>query len=319
MSSIVGRMTAFYIGDMMSGLGGSQSKKRVVLAYGMLILAPLFWAGNYVVGRAFAAELPPVTMVFLRWLIASLIFLPFVFPELKSSIPEIRKNWFWLSRQAFLGIAMFTGLIYAALHTTTAVNAGIIMAMTPVVIPFLSWALGRTPFSISILLGGFISFLGIVYMITRGSPIQILDDGFVIGDLLAMVAMFSWALYSIFVKDRPQLISANVVLFTTMLISCLIVFPAMLIEMKMGHFIAISVSTMLAIVYIGICPSLLSYFLFNRGTEIIGAPRGGLFMHLLPIWAVVLSVLFLGESVALYHAFGLLLVGIGMLFVLRKR
>lgn len=297
----------------------TQLNRRHISAYGMLILAPLFWAGNYVVGKAFAPELPPATLVFLRWLIASIIFLPFVYAELRTSIQDISKNWFWLTRQAFLGIAVFTGLIYTALHTTTAVNTGIIMAMTPVFIPLLLVVLGRASFSVRIMIGVLISFMGIAYMISRGSLMQIVEAGLVEGDLVALMAMFSWALYSIFVKDRPAALSANVVLFSTMLLSCVMVFPVMIFEMQAGHFIVVSAATLLAIAYIGICPSLLSFFLFNRGTEIVGASRGALFMHLLPIWAVVLSVLFLGESIAFYHAIGLLLVGVGMFFVLRQR
>jgi len=92
----------------------------------------------------------------------------------------------------------------------------------------------------------------------------------------------------------------------------------MLIEMEIGRVMIVSTSSLMAVIYIGIFPSLISYFLFNRGTEIVGPSHGGLFMHLLPVWTVVLSVLFLEESLALYHAVGIAFVALGMYIVFRK-
>lgn len=66
--------------------------------------------------------------------------------------------------------------------------------------------------------------------------------------------------------------------------------------------------TLLAVAYVAVLPSILSYLFFNRGVELVGANRGGLFVHLIPAFGSLMAILFLGERFELFHAVGITLI-----------
>ena len=108
------------------------------LAYVMLVLASLFWAGNIVLGRAVHGDVPPVALTFWRWAVALLVLLPFTIGMARRQWPAIRREWKFLVLLGLTGMAVFHSLQYSALNLTTAVNVTLILAITPVVIPIMS-------------------------------------------------------------------------------------------------------------------------------------------------------------------------------------
>ncbi|MCE7629570.1 DMT family transporter, partial [Vibrio fluvialis] len=101
----------------------SSPKHTIWITLGLLALPPLFWAGNFIVGRSVRGDIPPLTLSFDRWLIASLILLPFTYKTLRR---EWRLYWQYRTRiviASITGVAAFNSLIYLGLQTTTASNA----------------------------------------------------------------------------------------------------------------------------------------------------------------------------------------------------
>jgi drug/metabolite transporter (DMT)-like permease len=99
-----------------------------------LSLAALFWAGNFVAGRALRGDVDPVTLNVLRWLLCLALFLPLVGGNLLRHWPVVRREWRLLVGLGATGIAAFHTLVYLALVETTAVNALLILTLAPVLI-----------------------------------------------------------------------------------------------------------------------------------------------------------------------------------------
>ena len=115
--------------------------------YLLLTLTSLFWAGNAIVGRAFVQVIPPVALAEIRWALAFLILLPFVWGTIRAEMPIIRQNIGILTLLAATSIGAFNTLLYWSLQHTTAINATLMQSSGPLLIGLWSFALFREPLS----------------------------------------------------------------------------------------------------------------------------------------------------------------------------
>ncbi|HYE43895.1 MAG TPA: DMT family transporter [Caulobacteraceae bacterium] len=277
----------------------------------LLSLASLFWAGNAVVGRAINAEVPPIALAFWRWVLASLLILPFAWPHLRRDWPLLRKHWLVTSLLALLGVAAFNALLYTALHTTTAINGVLIQSATPPLILLFTFLLFREKAGWLQIAGLIVALAGVATIVTSGAPQDILKLDLVIGDLLIFIAVAGYALYSALLRVKPDvhplsLVAATFVLGTLMLV------PLYAAEHLSGNVIRPTPQTFAAIGFVAVFPSILAYLFYNRGVEVMGANRAGQFVHLMPAFGAVLSWAFLGEGLALHHAAGIGLIAAGV-------
>lgn len=132
-----------------------------------------------------------------------------------------------------------------------------------------------------------------------------------------LAAVLSWALYTVALNWRPLALSKTALLGGTVLIGTLVLLPVYLWEFSQGQRIAWETNNLLVLGYVALFPSVLAYFFWNFGVEKLGAPKAGLFIYLMPVFGMLLSMLFLGEQPALFHLFGFVLVLAGMLLANR--
>lgn len=286
-------------------------------AWTLLTLAPLFWAGNIVVARAVHGEVPPIGLAFWRWVLAALLFLPFALPSLRAQWPVIRREFQFILLLSVLGLSGFAVLMYTGLQTTTALNASFIQAMCPVMIPAIAWGFTGERISGPHVLGIAVSCAGAITIISAGDPAHLLQGGVTVGDLWVLAAMILWSIYSVIVRRRPADLEPNVLLFLTMALAAVMILPLWLWEASQVKAMATSPEALLAVAYIVLFPSIGAYFCFNRGIDIVGPTKGGLCMHLVPLFGAVLAVLFLGEAFRPYHALGIALIFAGIVMVTR--
>ena len=97
-----------------------------------LVVPPLMWASNAIVGRMAAGAIPPITLNFLRWVVAILVLLPFVWVRLKQDWPIARRYWVVLAATGFLSTTMYNALQYLALTTSSPINIALITAAGPI-------------------------------------------------------------------------------------------------------------------------------------------------------------------------------------------
>ena len=285
--------------------------------YLLLALCSLFWAGNTVVGRAAVDLVPPATMTFVRWAIAFVVLLPFAWAHVRRDWPAIRRHLVAITLLALIGSAGYNIVAYLALHYTQAINSLLLQSVAPLFVALWSFALFRDRLTLVQALGIATSMTGAAVIICRGDVGVLARFAFNIGDIMILVALVFYALYTALVRVRPAMHPLSF-LAATIAASAVLMVPPMAYELAAGYVPVLGAATLAAFLYVGIFPSVLAYFCLNRGIELIGANRAAPFIHLMPVFGSILAILFLGERPQLFHAAGYALVLTGVALAARR-
>lgn len=289
-------------------LTGKMKKQKHLItdsAYLLLILAVLFWAGNFIVGRAVRADIPPIALAFYRWVVATSLVSIFALRHVKVDWPVIKENKGILLFLSITGIASFNTLVYLGLQQTVAINAFLLQSMIPVIIVMLCFIIYREKLTFMQIGGVLVSLAGVFTIISKGDPDLLLKLTLNKGDLLVFVAVVAYGLYSVGLRKRPAIHPMSFI-FVTFLTGLVCLIPLYVYEHRFVQQITFNGPTLLAISYVGVLPSIMSYLCYNRGVEMVGPAKAGMFIHLMPVFGSIMAILFLGETMHLFH-----LVGIG--------
>lgn len=290
------------------------------LPYFIMVLPPLFWAGNFVVGRAVvSAQIAPITLSFWRWLLAMLILLPFVLKPMWQQRKVIQTHFWKICFLAILSISAFNSLAYIALQYTTATNATLLNSFIPIFILVIMGLFFKEKISNKQILGVLVSLAGVFVILTRLDLEIIKALSINKGDLWMLVAALDWALYSIFLKYlRPEELSPLPFLGIMVIIGTLVLVPLLLINPFNEAPIVWNEGMIKALAYIAIFPSIFAYLAWNYGMQKLGAATGGQFIHLMPLFGALMAVVFLGESIHLYHLLGGACIALGLWLSINK-
>jgi drug/metabolite transporter (DMT)-like permease len=280
----------------------------------LLTLPPLFWAGNAIVGRLAVGLIAPMALNALRWLLAGLVLLPFVWRDVLAHRAVIRRQWLIITTLGILGMGSYNALQYLALTTSTPTNVTLIAASAPL----FTLALGALFFSEGLdarrVVGAIFSIVGVALVMVRGDLARLWTLSFVIGDVFMLVAAALWSLYTWILRVRRPALPALVLLFAQILLGSLFYVGCAVVERYVfhgeSHFDTSRAWLVLA--YVAVFPSVLGYVLWDHGVARAGATVPVFFANLTPIFAAVLSALLLAEGPQWYHAVGLVLILIGV-------
>ncbi|HSP00385.1 MAG TPA: DMT family transporter, partial [Thioalkalivibrio sp.] len=261
-----------------------------------LSLASLFWAGNFIVGRALRDAVPAIDMNFWRWLIALAILLPFAVVTLRRHWTVIRDQWRLIVFLSLTGIVGFHLFVYTALQTTTAVNALLFLSVSPVMILVGAWLRYGDPISRVQLLAMAISLAGVVVLVTQGELARLLGLEFNVGDLWMLLAVSLWSAYSVALKTKPADLPQTPLITSPVIIAMLVLTPVYLATLPGGRPVEFTGGVVAGLLYIGVFASVIAYFCWNYGVARLGPSRAGVFLHLNPLFGAVLSILFLDEG-----------------------
>ncbi len=276
--------------------------------YLLLTLANLFWAGNWIVSRAFRGELPPVALSFWRWAVALLCLLPLSLPQVRRDWPQLRAAWPWLLLFGALGTGGYNVLVYGGLQYTTAINGTLLNSFIPIMIVLISWLMTGKRLHGREAAGILVSFVGVVGIVAHGEWQRLRELSLNVGDLWILASVLAWSAYTLLLSRRPMVHPLSF-LTAISVTGLMFLSPFYLWEMSQGRHVIPTPGALAGIVYTGVFPAFLGYILWNRGVAEVGPARAGLFMHLVPAFGIVLSMIFLDEKPAPYHA-----VGIGLIF-----
>lgn len=283
----------------------------------LLTLAPLFWSSNVVIGRAVAGVVPPIGLAFWRWLVGALLLWLACWPTLRRDWAVARCHLPMLLLLALLGIALFNTLLYVGLRSTTAVNGVLLQSLMPLGIVACSWLLFGEALHRAQLGGLLLSLGGVLAIVSRGDVAALVHLRLNGGDLLILAAVISYAAYSALLRRRPP-VHALSFLSLTFTLGVVLLLPFYLWEQLRVQPMPFNRTTLLVVGYLAICPSILAYLCYNRGVELLGANRAGLFLHLMPLFGSLLAALFLGERVRWFHGLGALLILSGIALATRS-
>ena len=282
--------------------------RDTALPFAFLIFANLMWAGNWIVGRAAHDAFPPVALSFYRWLVALLVLLPFAVPRLIGKGHVLRRNWKFLVLLGATGIAVPQCIVYIGLNYTTAVNGSMLNAAIPFMMVLVSWLFDRQMATRRQFLGMALSVAGVLLIVARGDLASLRDFRFNPGDLLVLLSMPIWCVYSVLLRRRPRDIDGLAFLFVLIPIGLMTLLPAYLYETAFVRSPVWNWETLLLVLYAGIAPSAGSYILWNRGVEMIGPNRAAFTNPFQPMFAAILAILILGEPFHPFHAVGFIVI-----------
>ena len=281
--------------------------------YIFLVLAVLFWSGNFITGRYISTSIEPMQLSFYRWFFVLVLLLPYIFINYKDLILGFKKDSLLLVVFGAFGIAGFNTFLYYGLQTTSATNALLINSSTPIFIILISSIIFRIAITKIQILGVLLSTLGVLYLILKGNINHILELNFTPGDLWILLAALDWAIYSVLLKFKPKDLSSFSFLTITSFIGVMILYIAFILQGYSLEFSFLSNKEVLySLIYIVIFPSILSFYFWNMATIEIGANKAGQSAHLMPIFGAILAYIFLDEVLEFYHMVGIILIAIGI-------
>ena len=288
-------------------------------AYLFLVLTTLFWAGNFIVGKAASLfEIPPFTLNFYRWTFAWLILAPFTLKEILEKKNYIFENIKLIIVLGITSITIFNSIVYYSLNFTQVISGVLMISTIPVMIIVFCWLLKIEKTNIFQILGVIFSLCGVVVIITKANLTILLNLNFNKGDLWMVVAMFSWALYSALLRKKKLELSQLSLLQTIISAGLVFLLPAYLIELSLGYRANIHLPFILTLTYVVLFPGLASFILWIKGISIIGSNRAGIFLHLIPIFSTIFAIIIFKEKFMLYHLIGAILIISGIILSSKK-
>tara|TARA_A100001011_G_scaffold371747_1_gene429412 strand:+ start:883 stop:1794 length:912 start_codon:yes stop_codon:yes gene_type:complete len=283
-------------------------------AYTMLVLATFFWSGNFIVGKfAFLQDIPPLSLVFFRWLTVWLILLPFTFKEILMLKKKIFKNFPLLLLLGLTSVGLFNSIVYLSLSHTQVINASLFNTAIPAVIILVCFLFKIEKTNFYQLLGLFISVVGILFIITKADLNILLNLNFNVGDLLMVVAVISWGIYSAFLKKFKLKISLLCFVHIICSLGLLFVIPQFLYEFIQGDLIKINKTFFYLLFFLALFPSIGSMYCWAGAVSIIGPNRAGIFLSLIPLFSTLMAIIFFEEIFKIYHFFGASFIILGIM------
>ena len=285
-----------------------------IKAYIFLVLCTLFWAGNFIVGKvASLFEIPPFSLNFYRWLIAFIILFPFTYTKINENFHEIKKKIIPLSIMGFTSITIFNSVVYYSLNFTQVLNGVLMISTIPVLIIFFSSCFTNEKIKINQILGVITSLIGVLIIITKFQLNTLLSLNLNKGDLWILVAMISWATYSIMVKEKKINLDPLALLQTLIFIGLIFLIPFYLYELYNAQYLKLNIPVLFTVGYVVIFAGIGAYIFWIGAIKIIGPSRSGVFLHLMPVFSSLMAIFLLGERFANFHIFGALFILTGII------
>jgi drug/metabolite transporter (DMT)-like permease len=282
----------------------------------LLVIPPLLWAGNAVVGRMVHDMVPPLTLNFLRWLIAVALLLPLAHQVLRRD-SGLWAHWRRYALLGLLGIGLYNAFQYMALQTSMPINVTLVGSSMPVWMLVVGALFFGTRVTQRQLIGALLSMGGVLLVLSRGEWGALLALRLVPGDVFMLIATICWAFYSwLLVKtSEPVRLRGNWAAFLMAQLVFGLGWSGLLAggEWATGRTeIDWGWPLVAALAFIAIGPAVLAYRCWGMGVQRAGPTVAGFFANLTPLFAALLSAAFLGQAPHAYHAaaFALIVGGI---------
>lgn len=281
-----------------------------------LVLANLFWAGNYLFGKYVIAEISPLWLTFIRWSVAFLFLLPISYFLERPRYGEIMKQfWLPLSIAGILGIIGYNLLLYGALEYTSPMNAAIVNALNPAIIVIMSYFLLKERMTFINVIGFVISLVGVLFILTNGHLQWIFQTSYNRGDLMMLIAGVVWALYSIIGKKLavPPITATTCSVF----FSIILLFPFLFLQPI--PLAGLSGKGWIGISYICLFPSVFSFLFWNMAVKKVGPSYAGIYLNLIAVFTALFTFL-LGGKISASQLIGgaFVLIGVYLATNVRK-
>ena len=279
----------------------------------MLICASLFWAGNFMIGKyAFMTEIPPLSLVFYRWLLVWIILLPFTYKEIIKYKDTILNNLPLLFFLGLTSVGLFNSFTYLSLLHTQVINSTLFNAAIPAVIILLCFLFKIEKTNKFQILGLIISVGGILAIVTRLKQDILLSLNFNKGDLIMIGGVITWGVYSTLLKKKKFTLPLLTLVHVICTFGLICVFPQFLYEFSNGKVINFDTNLVYVLIFLALFPSIGSYYCWAGAVSIIGANRAGISLSLIPLFGSIMAISIYDETFQFFHLIGAILIILGL-------
>jgi drug/metabolite transporter (DMT)-like permease len=273
---------------------------KPILTYFKLILVALFWGGTFIATRIAAQTFEPFTGASIRYLIACLLLIPIAIATQPGFFRNGKKEFLRLSLLGFSGIFAYNYFFFRGLKLVPASHGALLVALNPIMVMlFSAWRYGEKIRGFR-LAGMLLALAGVVFVVSRGKPAELFSS-FEWGDAFMLGCPVTWAVYTIAGKEVLRTVSPLHASAWASLTGC----AMLLIFASAEPFpTAVPGKVWVALSYLGIIGTVLAFVWYYEGVVKLGVTRTAVFNNLVPVFALMLSVLLLREDVPAYTYVG---------------
>jgi len=278
----------------------------------LLILSQILFGSNQIMARFIQGEVPPIGLSFWRWVLATLIILPFTYKKLLSYAPTLYREWKIYLAAAFCLIVLGNTTIYIALNYTTAINGAIVSSVQPAFTFALSWFFYREFVSKSQIAGAIVATLGVLYIISKGDINVLINLSPNPGDIWMIISVVGFSLYAVLLKKIPDQVPAIITLNVIQFLGILLLAPLYIWETYYVQAIEFNQITVFSIIWAAVFVAIGALGLWNYTNKKLGANKASGTIHLRLIAITFMAVVLLDESLRIYHfiAFAIIMMGV---------
>ena len=286
----------------------------------LMLIPPVLWAGNAIVGRLVQELIPPLTLNFLRWVLAFVLLLPIAHQVLRRASP-LWPHWKRYGLLGLLGVGCYSSLQYLALQTSTPINVTLVASSAPVFMLAMGAFFFKQVVRKRQLFGALLSIVGVLLVLCRADWHALTHVQLVLGDVFVLIATVCWAWYSWLLTQtqEPAQVRGNWAFFLMAQVVFGLAWSGAFTAVEWAGYTGLenvhirwSWPLVAALVYVAVGPSVLAYRCWGLGVQRVGPNIASFFANLTPLFAATLSALALGELPQLYHlaAFVMIIGGI---------
>lgn len=280
--------------------------------YVILAFTTIFWAGAFIAGKFSLEEIPAFSVAFFRFLFASIIIAPImIYREKNKSLLKLN-DLYTVVFLGFIGMFGYHTLFFTALKYTSSINSSLIASTNPIWVNILSVAILGSKIGYKKAGAICLSFIGVILTISNGDISIFFRSGLNKGDFFMMIGIFCWAIYTVLSKKVMNRYSPLIITTYSFITATVLLFPFFLSDYSKGYLNNITYKGWISVLYMAIFPSVIGYLVWQIGIQKIGAAKTSLFANLVPIFSIILSIIFLNESFSLFKFFTSVLIIVGV-------
>ncbi len=283
------------------------------------IITAILFSGSYIAAKYTTFDLEPLTTTFLRYAVALVFLTLLIFCYRPSSLQIKKEDIYKMALLGIFGIIGYHFFFFSSLKHTSVANTAIIGAFGPLATGLLAAIFIKERLSKKNYLGIFLAFVGVLILITSGKIQTIIGLNFNYGDILMLLAVLSWAVYSVIIKNLSKKYDSFTLTFYATASAVVMLFFLAILEGGVAQIQAISLASILSVLYMGIFGSGLGYLLYNYGIKDLGPTKtSSLVYSQVPVFVAILSFLFFKEALTLPMIVSVILIIIGLNAILAK-
>ncbi|WP_338885786.1 DMT family transporter [Xenorhabdus sp. TH1] len=281
----------------------------------MVIAAVFFWGSNFNAIAALDTNLPAIVSSIIRFAIASVIFLFAIFIYRGSNKNLDLREIGYLVLLGFLGVFCFNYAIFAGMKLTTPINGALIMANMPLISVIFSKLFLNIKVTLNQYIGLILGVTGVFLVITQGN---ITTLSYSLGDIWIIVACFCGGLYAVLTKKLVAHIPPVQVTYWTILSGTVFMsvsyFTFLSDGFSYGDYLAISGLSWSLLAYMGIAGTVMAYYFWTKGCQVLGPEKTSITTNLIPIFTLCISFI-MGKSITMIQIVGMIIIICGVLLV----